>query len=457
MSSQASSSPAGSVLRRFVAAVSSGGGCLVAARIFTLVCSAAITGIASRYFPKPEFGIWSLVTPMLTIMLGFDLGVANAIRNRLAIEEQEDARGDFAVSVAFLGGLAVVYSAVLLGVYARWGFGYFFSSADPAIRQAGSLSLLLCSLLLLWRMPLYLGMNSFFSYREIVTNALLDAGMWLVLVVAVALAALFRLSVVEAAVFYQAAVIGCSAAAFGQFLRRRRWTLSWPERALARLRTILKKAAPFGLLQIVTLVLNYASAFAVGAVVGVAEAGPFRAALTLFLAVIALQFAYVMPLWSEFSFALRDGKRSSLLSMLRSAMLQMLALVPILALIVAVGPFVMRLWLGMPFDDRLLLFWLCLGTFAQILANTIAVFFNGVGKPLFTTWGNVTGAVLIVPLCLLFGRHGVDGVAAAIFAANLGTLCVMTLGAVVLFRRLDSIGGGGSNGAVAGGFPDGIG
>jgi O-antigen/teichoic acid export membrane protein len=413
-------------LQQLAALFSSSGVYLVAARIFTILCSLLIMGFASRIFSRAEFGIWALVTPMMTIVLSFDLGVANAIRNRLAIEGPEEASADFFTGFFLLTALSCVYGVLLSAVYAKWGFGFLFQSNSLSLQRLGSMLFLTSVLVLLLRIPLYLGQNSFFSYREVSFNALFDALTWLMLVLALAFSAVTHASLTIGVVIYQFVGVLVSALAFRTFLRRRTWHFRPPNDFIHRCKVILRKARPFGVLQLVAIVANYSASFVVSGIVSVGEVGPFRAVVSIFSGINALQLAYVMPLWSEFSFALGEGRHQDFPNLLRHGLWQTAGFSLLVLIFIATGPYAIRLWLGIPFDDHALVILLGANALFGMVNNIGSVFFNGLEKAHLSTYCALPGAILVVPLAIILGqRFGTDGVAAAItFCGGICTVLI---------------------------------
>lgn len=408
---------------------------LLSARVVTFGCAAGILAAASRSFDKENFGIWALATSVTSIVTSFDLGIANAIRNHLAIETPADGQEEFAAGFWFLCLLGGFYLAVLLFIFSFGGFRSFFSTPDPELKARGGIILLTSIALLLPRLPFYLGMNAFFSFREARLNAAFDTMSWVAMLFTTIIGASLSWPILPMVIIYQLANIGGNGLGLWVFLRRRGWGLKLRNFG-SRLRKLQKRAGPFALQQFVGMAMNYMSTFVVGAAVSVSEVGPFRATQTIFLAIITLQITALMPLWSEFSFAISRNEDRAISRLLRSGAIKSgLFIIPTL-LFAFLSPLIVRLWLGIS-ATSMSLTWLLAGwTIMTGAANLLSVMLNGVGRATLSLLGILPGAVMVVPLALFLGRHfGAEGVAGGFFAMSSLNVLLLSLAVAAWFRR----------------------
>ncbi len=412
----------------------------VGAKAAALACNAGVFAIAARTFDPFAFGLWAVATSLTTIVLGFDFGISNALRNRLVLRRGsgDDAEA-FAGALQLLGGIAAVLMLAVVAVHLTTGWYWVLRNIPADAGATGARAVLVAILFLLLRMPLGLGMTGFFSYREARLNALGDAALSLALVGAIATAAWAGLGVVSALALYFGTMVAAAATILALFLHRRGWrpALWLPAGARARNRVWLRRdAPPFALLQFVAMFGGLSATVVVSGVVGVGEAGTFRAVLVLYMALLALQMAYLMPVWSRFSEIAMVGDRGAARGLVRQTMVRSLALPGAVALLVAKGPVVVTAWLGTPFADRTLI--AVLGVWAVLTAyhSGLSVFLNGGGHPLRSFAAYLPGAVIFVPLGVALGhRWGALGVAWTLSVTSALSLGLMAWMVRAMFRE----------------------
>jgi len=402
----------------------------VSAKAAALACSAGVFALAARTFDPIGFGLWAVATSLTTVVLGFDFGVGNALRNRLVLERESGAAAEaFAGAFHLLAGVAVVLALAAVAVHLTTGWGWVLRNLPADAGNTGARAVLVAVCFLLLRMPLGLGMTGFFSYREARLNALADAALSLAVLAAVAVATRAGLHVVPALVLYFGAMVAVVAATLALFLRRRGWRLiPWlPAGARARNRVWLRRDAPaFALLQFVAMFGGLSATVVVSAVVGVGEAGTFRAVLVLYLALLGLQMAYLMPVWSRFSEIAVTGDRGLARALIRQTLVRSLALPGAVALLVADGPALVTAWLGTPFANRTLIAVLGLWAVLSAYHSALSVFLNGGGHPMRSFAAYLPGAVLFVPLGVAWGaRWGALGIAWTLAATAALALALM--------------------------------
>jgi O-antigen/teichoic acid export membrane protein len=412
----------------------------VGAKAAGLACSAGVFALAARAFDPYAFGLWAVATSLTTVVLGFDFGVGNALRNRLVLQrESGGAAESFAGAFRLLAGVAGVLMLAAVAVHLATGWRWVLHDLPADAGATGARAVLLAVLFLLIRMPLGLGMIGFFSYREARLNALADAGLSLALLAAVATAARAGLGVVPALVLYFGAMVAVVALSLAVFVRRRGWRpVPWLSAgARARNRVWLRRdAPPFALLQFVAMFGGLSATVVVSGVVGVGEAGTFRAVLVLYLALLALQMAYLMPVWSRFSEIAVTGDRGAARGLVHQTLVRSLALPGAVAVLVAEGPAVVTAWLGSPFSDRTLIAVLGLWAVLSAYHAGLSVFLNGGGHPMRSFAAYLPGAVLFVPLGVGLGhRWGALGIAWTLAVTAALSLSLMVWMVRVMFAE----------------------
>jgi O-antigen/teichoic acid export membrane protein len=334
---------------------------------------------------------------------------------------------DFAAGFYMLWIIAALYAAMILALFLTTGLTQFFATPDAAIKNLGGLALCLSSILLLPRLPFYLGLNAYFSFREARLNAVFDTLSGVGALAGLLIGMAFALPLLPTIALYQIGNVGFCGLALYFFLKRRNWNLHTND-FVRRIKINAKNSYAFALLSFAGLILNSSSTFVVAAVVDVAQAGPFRAMLTIFQAILALQLTAIMPVWSEFSFAIANGKEAGISGMLRKVALNSsIFAVPILGFAI-LAPWVIQLWLDAPRGGYLLPVLLSGWAILMGVNNLLSVVLNGIGRPILSFLALLPGALSILPVSLFFGHlYGAAGVAGAFLVLSGITAVLLSL------------------------------
>lgn len=384
---------------------------MLTGRLSSTVLTLATTTIVVRSLSPAEFGFWVVLTGLPFLVAQFDLGVGNALRNKLTVlaatgEGEKEARLHFfACLFIFLAG-ALVLSVLTAALVSFLPWGRILGADAISLLQAAPRLAAWGAAALFFSMALSLGGSGFFAYQEAHINAGLDTFRnLLVLALTAAVWLLKGGTVAMTAVYFFGLIFGALASLL-LFLRRRGWSWMLPGRnqILEMWRALRGQSARFFVLQMSSGLIIYTDSVLVARLAGFGPAGDYALVQKIFLYLIALQFMVLVPLWSAFTDAHARGDHGWLRRMFRRSFWMTLVLTGGGALALAVfGERLTSLWTGRVVGTPLLFSVMALWTVAYGWCNCFSVPLNALGilgrqAPL-----SFAAAVVNIPLCLWWG------------------------------------------------------
>ncbi|MDE2490918.1 MAG: oligosaccharide flippase family protein [Elusimicrobia bacterium] len=406
-----------------------GGVSLSIAQAVSIALGIVTTGLLARYLNAKEFGLWALVMSLTGVVGATDLGFGNALRNKLSslyaqgVSADEDARLYFlSIFAMFLGLAALLTIAGVVGrAFLPWP--RIFNSTDPKILSAGARLFEIGIPFFTLTQAFGIGQMGFFSYQESHWNAVFGtASKALLLVLTLACVGLGA-GIVPLNVAFLSGSLAASAAAFFVFVRRRGWTLTPPSlhTAARKARDLWAKSAEFILLQLAATVYVQADLFLVSGTVGLASVGDYVLVKKLYLLFGALQFSFLMPIWSAYTEAVESRDYAWTRTTMVRAAAASAAFFGLAILVMSFfGAGIIRLWTGKVVSGRALYVLLGTAFLLQGWSNSFSVFLNSVGRLRRQIGLAALAALLLVWLAPRLARaYGVDGVCLALILSAL--------------------------------------
>jgi O-antigen/teichoic acid export membrane protein len=394
----------------------------VLSRFSSLILGLLLTGIVARYLSPELFGLWAILTFMVAVVPVLDIGIALALRNRLARDFADPARDEegricfFSVFYTYIG-LALLLAAVLWILKGVIPWAALFSTCDPEIIRVGSLGITAALAVLVASLPFSVATAGFFSYQQTHWNCLFEFLRSLAVTCSVALLVFFRARFLALVLAFSAAILLASAGSFLLFLKKRRW-----KPAAVGLRSVkdnvaglVRKGAQFGLMQLSATVIFSAQALVVANVAGLKDAGEYALVQKMFLVLNTLHFAVLAPLWSAYT----ESVASKDLAWVKKALALSVAYTVVLYTAGTVGLYafgrpLILLWAGKTVENTLLYALMGLWVFVNGWVNCFSVYLNGIGRLRIQTALLVPAALAYVPLAHYCGtRFGLPGICLA--------------------------------------------
>jgi O-antigen/teichoic acid export membrane protein len=390
--------------RRLLHAVSSA----MASKGVVIAANALSIPIAIRYLGGEKFGIWTIISTTLTMLLVLDLGVANSLTNFIS---EAYARNDrkHASQYSTTALLIMVVVAVLIGVtgtlvfpYLDW-YALFKLSARSEVPEVAR-SVAVAFLIFLIDLPSRLATKILGGYQELRTASLFTTVGGVGNLVAIVVVVKLRGSLA-------AMVAGASAALVGSDLICLLWLICFSKpwlvpriehlnrRAAARM---MRQGLEFFIIQIAGLVVFNSDNLVITHYLGPAEVARYSVAWRLVGYAAVLQTLITPALWPAFSEAFDRGD----LVWVRAAFRRIMAVTVSVAIVMAIGfalfgRSAIRIWAteaAVPSQTLILLMglWVVISTYMNNTATVLA----SRGRTRVQAWCSVAAAALNLALSI---------------------------------------------------------
>lgn len=393
--------------------VVSGSAALVGARLVSIVASLIAVSIVVRALDAENFGFWSALVSLTTLTAGLDLGIGNAVRNRIAAlravgdESGADEALDAAILVIGLLSTALVV-LTLGGVVALHALGWAAWSGE---QQRALLVTVVC--LGAFQVG-NLGQLALYAREHPARVAALEVARWAMTIPVLLLVAAAGGGLVPATEAYFAALTLSVLGAFPLLASSRGWPrLVSPRAAWALTRRDLWTGAGFATLQVVATLVYQTDVLIAAQRTSLAVAGDFSLVQRLYFVPFSLMFAAVTPLWARTSAEVARGNEAwarrwaERLSMLAAGVAALAGVA-----IVLVGPWTVTIWADREVHDHSLYLGLAVWLVVAAWVMVLSVVLNGMGR----VWGQVRWlsvalAIKVAVAWLLVERFGVAALA----------------------------------------------
>lgn len=376
--------------------------------------------LTAQYLGTERFGLWLLLSSLLSCVNLFDLGLANSLANSLAIADGREDRtlAKEIVSSAFysmLGGALIL--TVLFGLFyssASWEKVLNIRWSQPQLEI--ELAIAICFGVFIIHLLCSLSSRIYRGYQEeYISQLWLGLGSLLSiigLIVSIHLKANFPALL---AVFLGFSLLGDILAAIHLFWFRRKWlkpNLNYYN--LRKTKWLFKTGFQFWLAQISSFLVFQTDLIIVSKLFGASAVANYGVVLKLFTLVGSIQSAFVAPLWSAYAEAGTRGdffwvnqafKKSVCFSVIWSSCIGVLLAIN--------TPNILKIWLNQTEAvDKNLIFAMLLTTILVSVAQSISMLANGLGETDIQAFVGPIAAISNLILSVVLGLFlGVSGVA----------------------------------------------
>jgi O-antigen/teichoic acid export membrane protein len=383
---------------------------LLASRAGSVAAGIVLTGLVARYLSPAEFGLWAVLTGLPAIAWSLDLGLGNALRNRLAglgaeLGADGEGRRYFFSAARACAVLAACLAFLVLALAAMAPWQRMLQPPPEAV-VTWAMACVGAALALSFQLPLGMGAFGFYAYQETHVNAAFQAARDFFALAAVGVFAALGARLGGLVGAYFVVLLAVSAASFRLFVARRGW--SWMAPPWKDVWRVVVELAPtsgyFFLLQVSSAVILYTDTILVTKVAGLAAAGEYALVQKLFLLLIVAQFFILTPLWSAYTQASARGDRA----WMRKALSLSFTMTSLLCgggavLLWLGGPLIIRLWTGKTIAYGSLFPVMALWAGVYGLCNCFSVFLNALGRLKRQALLGAAGALANIPLALWLG------------------------------------------------------
>lgn len=399
----------------------------------SILLGMAYTPIALAFLGEAKYGIWTIILNVVSWINYFDIGIGNGLRNKLteAITLKDEKGAKAYVSTAYLGtmGIAAVFCIVLNAVWNLFDLSTFFRL--DAGNENVNLIILISVTFVSVNFVLSLSRTSAYAIQQ--PGIISVAG---VIGQALQLGAVFLASrlmtenLMAIALIFGVVSMADSLIVYWVVTARRPYLRPELSRADRRhMKSLLTLGAGFFLMQISTLVLNTTDNLLISNLYGSAEVTPYDMVYKVFYMLVQIHAIIIMPMWSAYTEA--AARRD--MAWIRKTMKRVNLITLVFAAGAVAGIFLFEplaaVWLGKRLEyGQTLIVIVALYMIVQMFSNNYSSLLCGVGNIRVSTIIAIAGAVLNIPLSILFAQTCGMRLSGII----LGSLAVMSISFVVL-------------------------
>lgn len=390
-----------------------GSAALTGARALTMALGVGLTAVVARLLSPAEFGLWALLTTLPAFAAHLDLGVGNALRNRLAAltaggDTEAAARKAFVSCFWVFAGAGGLAAGLVFLAGPRLPWAVLFPHEPAALLGLAAASSMMAAAMLAFTVACGLGGFGFYAYQETHWAAGLEVLRQVLIVALTAVALLLNLGFLAVASAYFCGLLLASAAGLMLFVGRRGWNLRLPalQDFADSIRSLGRPSVQFTLLQLSSAVVAYTDVMIVTRVAGLAPAGEYALVQKVFFLLMIAQSFILIPLWSAYTHAEAQGDRPWVRAALRRSTAFTLLVNGAGALVLAVaGRYLVYAWTGKWIESAPLFASMAVWAAVYGWASCYSVFLNAVGRLRRQTLLAVCGAAVNIPAALYLGAH----------------------------------------------------
>lgn len=392
------------------------------------------TPIALAFLGDEKYGVWTIILNIVSWINYFDIGIGNGLRNKLteAIATNDTRSAKTYVSTAYAGtiGISVIFCILITAVWNIFGLSSFFrlDTGDENANLIVFISVLFVCInfvVSLSRTSAYaIQQPGIISVAGVIGQALQIGAVFLISKL------LFNQSLMAIALIYGVVSIADSIIVHLAVTRKREYLRPKLSEADRRhMKALLTLGAGFFLMQISTLVLNTTDNLLISNMYGSAEVTPYSMVYKVFYMLVQIHGIIIMPMWSAYTEAAVQRN----MAWIRKTMRRINLITLLFATGAVIGIFVFEplaaIWLGKRLEyGTTLIVIVAVYMIIQMFSNNYSSLLCGVGHIKVSTIISAVGAILNIPLSILFARTCGMRLSGVI----LGSLSVMMISFIVL-------------------------
>ena len=399
----------------------------------SMLLSLVYTPLVLAFLGEAKYGIWVIILNIVSWINYFDIGIGNGLRNKLteAITLEDKEAAQKYVSTAYIGTsfIALIFCVIVTLIWNIFGLSDFFklTVADENTDFIIFISVFFISV----NFILSLSKTSAYAIQQPgIISVVSVIGQLSQIIIIFAISKLFNQSLLVIAILYGFVSLFDSIIIYGIVTRKRPYLI--PRLSKARweyMKPLLTLGAGFFVLQICSLVLNTTDNLLISNLYGSAEVTPYSMVYKVFYMFIQVHAIIIMPMWSAYTEAAtrRD------ITWIKKTIKQINMITALLSVGIIIGIFVFEpfaaVWLQRKLEyGKPLIIIVAIYMIAQMIGNNYSSFLCGVGHIKTSTIIAGIGAVMNIPLSILFAQSCGMRLSGII----LGSLVVMMASVVVL-------------------------
>lgn len=399
----------------------------------SILLSMVYTPIVLAFLGETKYGVWAIVLNIVSWINYFDIGIGNGLRNRLteSITRGNEKDSHKYVSTAYVGTalISVSFFVLITVIWNLFGLSAFFKLNVSG--ENTNIVILFSVLFVCVNFVLSLSKTSAYAIQQPGIISVFNViGQLLQIAAVLIIGAMFHESMLAIAVAYGFVSLLDSILVYYLITRKRKYLrpkLSCFDKRY--LKPLLTLGAGFFALQISTLVLNTTDNLLISNLYGSADVTPYSLVYKVFYMAVQIHGIIILPMWSAYT----EAAARHDIEWIRKAMRKINLITLAISGGVVIGIFLFEplaaIWLQkkLVYGTPLIVI-VAIYMIVQMVANNYSSFLCGVGHIKVSTVIAIIGAVMNIPLSILFARNLEMHLSGVI----LGSLCVMMMSFVAL-------------------------
>ncbi len=368
--------------------------------------------ISLAYLSPDKFGIFLTLTSMIDWFTELDIGIGNGLRNRFgeAVADGDDDRAQSYVSTAYFIVGSVFSGFTLIFLTACWFIPWAeWLQAEASLNNEIAILAMLMFGAFAIRFVSSLVFQLFYAFQQTakvqVYNALTKV-LFLALIIAIYFLAEESLILFGAAKTFTFAFVPMFVGFYyfaGKFKRYR------PKLSMARMEfasSLFHLGFQFFLIRIAMIIINQTNNFLIASFDSLESVTHFQAAYKYLSIFLILFVILTNQLWAANTEAYRKGDLEWMRKSMRGVVKIWIGSVVVAAIMVAISPYVYKLWLQ---DKVHIPFTLTVAVACSVLittwVNMFNIVINGTGKIYLQTVTWVLSSIVNIPICIFFATY----------------------------------------------------
>lgn len=391
------------------------------------------TPLALSFLGDEKYGVWAIILNIVSWINYFDIGIGNGLRNKLteAITLNDEEAAKKYVSTAYVGTtiISMFFCIIITLVWRGLDLCSFFNLtlADENTDDIIFFSIMFVCI----NFVLSLSKTSAYAIQQpglISVVGVLGQALQVGLIIAIS--TFMKRSLMSVSLVYGTVGLFDSILLFCIVTRKRPYLR--PSISSAKkeyFRPLLTLGAGFFALQISSLVLNTTDNLLVSNLYGSADVTPYNTVFKAFNMIVQIHAIIILPMWSAYNEAATRRDISWIKNTMRRINRISFCFTGVASIGIVLFRPVSRIWLGRDLNyGKGLILLVALYTIAQLFGNNYSSFLCGVGHIKASIIISVIGALLNIPLSVIFARH----LSMRLNGIILGSLVVMLISTIVL-------------------------
>lgn len=275
------------------------------------LCRLGVVFILVHYYSKELFGVWAAITSVAAIIVTGDLGITNALRNKvsqLLVEDKNDRSSQtyfYSVFYFFLF-LAIVLTIILFCIFPYVPYEMLFKTDDTVLQSVGMRILIFVQVVFFFTIPFSIGSTLYFTYQESHISAWLISSQAIAILFLVFILSLCNVSIFVISITYFLVSLVSSIAGTVYFIVRHKWfnyKVTWKEGYRCNIE-LIKIGVKFMALQLSSSFLQNAGTIIASSALGVRLAADYSMYTKLYTLGISIFQSVFNPLWGSYAAAI---------------------------------------------------------------------------------------------------------------------------------------------------------